>query len=49
VHFCAEVGKLILIFFGFILLFVNTSLFFKERRDTASSALARATLIKSIC
>jgi hypothetical protein len=43
-HFSAKFGELILLIFGFVFFFVDTSLFFEEVVDTASPALFRTFL-----
>jgi hypothetical protein len=44
VHFGTKFGELILLIFGFVFFFINTSLFFEEGVNTASPALARTFL-----
>jgi hypothetical protein len=47
VHFCTELGELVLVIFGLIFLLVDTGLFIDERVERTTSALARASLLDS--
>jgi hypothetical protein len=48
VHFGTKFGELILLIFGFVFFFIDTSLFFEEGVNTASPALARTFLESKI-
>jgi hypothetical protein len=47
-HFGTKFGELILLIFGFVFFFIDTSLFFEEGVNTASPALARTFLESKI-